>query len=114
MLDDWVMPYVNNIGKKIRLNQSTSCSKNPGEALTFATKDIKQNQKPTLYVLICQNYEGINGMSMSDDSTSAYPAEAEVLLCEGCQIHVLAVDTEVEILKYKPLKFTVVHLFHAQ
>ena len=34
---------------------------------------------------------------MLNEAQTAYPAELEVLLCEGCQMIVLAVDTGVRI-----------------
>ena len=50
-----------------------------------------------MFVIACQNYRGISGMTLDDESFSAYPGEAEVILCEGCRMHVLAVDTAVNI-----------------
>ena len=34
---------------------------------------------------------------MNNEAYTAYPSEAEVLLCEGCSIHVLGVDLKLKI-----------------
>ena len=46
------------------------------------------------YILIgCQNYERINGVAMN--SFSAYPSEEEIILCDGCDMFALSVDSNV-------------------
>ena len=57
---------------------------------------------------------------MNNEAYSSYPSEAEVLLSDGCDIVILAVDfnvyiedklaNSIEYFNGKPL--TVVHLFH--
>ena len=57
---------------------------------------------------------------MNNEAYSCYPSEAEVLLSDGCDIVVLAVDSNVNIqnklansIEYFNKKhLTVVHLFH--
>ena len=34
---------------------------------------------------------------MNNEAYSAYPSEEEILLCDGCDMFALAVDTNVEI-----------------
>ena len=85
MQADWVKPYSDKVGQKIRLPQSTSCSKDPMVALGFAMPDwIKDNQTPTLFVIACGNYLKISGLTMNNEAYTAYPSESEVLLVEGC------------------------------
>ena len=120
MEDDWVKPYAVKIGEVVRLPQSTSTTKDPVVALGFAIPDsINDNQTPTLFVIACQNYRFITGLTMNNEAYTAYPSEAEVLLCEGCRIHVLGVDygvkidnVEGQIADFNGHKITVVHLFH--
>ena len=80
---------------------------------------MKENQIPTLFVIACQNYSGIDGMTMNNEAYTAYPSESEVLLAEGCGIIVLGVDYNVKIDNNKGKigvfngkKMTVVHLLH--
>lgn len=88
--------------------------------LRFALEELKVDHKPILFVIGCQNYEGICGMSMNNEAYSSYPIEAEVLLMEGCRVFVLAVDAdnllrtceEGKISKYAGNVITIIHLFH--
>ena len=50
-----------------------------------------------LYVISCRNYFAPLGMMMNNEAYTAYPNEGELLLSEGCQVFVLAVDTGVKI-----------------
>lgn len=77
--------------------------------------------KATLFVIGCRNYQLIFGMTVSNEAYSAYPSEAEVLLSDGCAVHVLAVDMAVKIenetandimTRITGKTITVVHLFH--
>ena len=57
---------------------------------------------------------------MNNEAYSSYPSEAEVLLSDGCDMFVLAVDSNVKIKNnsespiahYNEKRLTVVHLFH--
>ena len=57
---------------------------------------------------------------MNNEAYSSYPSEAEVLLCDGCDVFVLAVDKNVQInnalcnqmSQFNGKSITVVHLFH--
>ena len=80
---------------------------------------MKENQIPTLFVIACENYSGIDGMTMNNEAYTAYPSESEVLLAEGCRIDVLGVDYNVKIdnnkgkiAVFNGKKMTVVHLYH--
>jgi len=80
---------------------------------------IKDNQTPTLFVIACANCYGIRGLTMNNEAYTAYPSESEVLLTEGCDIYVLAVDHDVKISNfegqigvYNGKEISVVHLFH--
>ena len=98
MKDEWVKPYFNRLEKLIKLPQSTSVSKNPLVGIGFAIpEEIGEDKIPTLFVITCQNYNGIFGMTMNNEAYSSYPSEEEILLCEGCSLYVLAVDTNVKI-----------------
>ena len=60
-------------------------------------------------------------MTMNNEAYSAYPQEAEVLLCEGCDVYVLGVDngivikneTNGDMARFTGNSITVVHLFHS-
>ena len=74
---------------------------------------------PTLFVFGIHNSFDFSGMSMNNAAYTAYPAEGEILMCEGSPMFVLSVDTEVLIenahgamAKFNGNKITVVHLFH--
>ena len=70
----------------------------PMVALGFAFPNKpKDGHTPTLFVIACRNYLGINGITMNNEAYSAYPSEAEVLLADGCFVDVLALDYEVKI-----------------
>lgn len=77
---------------------------------------------PTLFVIICQNYRGINGIFMNNEAYTAYPSESEVLLSEGCKMFVLAVDRGVKINNstdgvistYNGKEVTIIHMLHPQ
>ena len=57
MKDEWVNPYVENVGNRVGLPGSNSCSKNPIVALQFAfPSQPKQQHTPTLFVIACKNY----------------------------------------------------------
>lgn len=121
MKDEWVLPYVQKIGDKFAASGFNSCSKMPKVALGFAfPNEPKDEHTPTLFVITCVNYTGINGMVMKNEAYSAYPNEDEVLMKEGCHFWVLAVDTGVKIVNnstsdmalYNGKTMNVVHLYH--
>lgn len=98
MLDNWIKPYVKEMGKSVKLPGNNSCSKSLPVALVFAfKKQNDMNKKPTLFVIATRNYNGIAGVSLNTRETTAYPSEGEVLLAEGCEVHIMAVDTDVII-----------------
>lgn len=58
---------------------------------------------------------------MNNEAYTAYPSSEEVLLAEGCCIHVLGVDYGVridngegQIAKFSGQKITVIHLIHSR
>ena len=121
MKDEWVQPYVENVGEEVRLPGSNSCSKSPIVALRFAfPQKPKEGHTPTLFVIAFKNYDFISAMTMNNEAYSAYPSEAEVLLCEGCPVYVLAVDRGImienqtggDMASFTGRAITIVHLFH--
>ena len=121
MKDEWVQPYIHEVGQLVHLPGSNSCSKNLMVAVRFAIPEhLKEGHTPTLFIIACQNYRGINGMTMNNEAYTAYPEESEVLLAEGCPVYVLAVDTGIVIENatggdmslFTGHAITVVHLFH--
>ena len=67
MMDEWIEPYVSNIGKSvIRLPSNNSTSKSIIVALTFAMPTKKKKDcTATLFVIACQNYDKIQAMTMT-------------------------------------------------
>ena len=57
----------------------------------------KQDTVSVLFVIGCQNYERINGVAMNNEAYSAYPCEEEILLCDGCDMFALSVDSNIEL-----------------
>ena len=120
MKDEWVQPYVDRVGGEVGLPGNNSCSKSPVVALGFALNEPKKDMKPTLFVISCQNYRKISGITMNNEAYSAYPSEAEVLLCEGCAVFVLTVDFGFKVdacqvghmSPYHGKEVTIVNLFH--
>lgn len=90
-------------------------------ALSFAFKNPKPQFTPTLFVVACQNYKGIDAVTMDSEAYSAYPSESEILFCEGSRMFVLAVDTGVkirnttegEMAAFNGKEINVIHFFHA-
>ena len=87
-------------------------------ALEFATKELKTDHDPVLFVLAFQNYMGISGMNMNNDAYSAFPSEGELLVAEGCSVFVLDVEKDIVIKNDRPSfssfnghKLTVIYLF---
>jgi len=122
MKNEWVAPYISEVGKEIMLPGNNSCSKDLTVALNFAVPKVIQDQfTPTLFVIACRNYRGFNGMVMNNEAYSSYPSESEVLLMEGCHMWILAVDHNVKLpginegkmATYNDKVITVVHLFHS-
>lgn len=120
MKNEWVAPYISEVGKRIMLPGNNSCSKDLTVALNFAVPKVIQDQfTPTLFVIACRNYRGFNGMVMNNEAYSSYPSESEVLLMEGCDMWILAVDHNVKLpginegkmATYNDKVITVVHLF---
>ena len=95
---EWVQPYINVAGgDSIRLPGNNSCSKSLNVALGFACDHPKDNHIATLFVIACQNFFSIRGVTMNNQALTAYPSEGEVLMMEGCLMYVLAVDKGVKI-----------------
>ena len=80
-------------------------------------------------MISCQNYETIMGFALNTRKLTKKPEDATVLLCEGCHVHVLAVDHNFKIdnvtgaigrkehqfggYNYHGKTMTVIHLFHS-
>lgn len=77
---------------KINLPSLISCTEN----IHFALEEAFLNQKsyymePVLFVIGLQNYDGFSGVRLNTNTTTAYLNEQEVLLRDGCSVHVLGV-----------------------
>ena len=97
MPEKYLEPFKNQVGKsQFHLRGNTSCSKSMPQALKFARPDKQKNEFiSVLFVIGCQNYERINGFVMNNEAYSAYPSEEEILLCDGCDMFALSVDSNV-------------------
>lgn len=105
----------------ILFSGNNSCSKNLLVALKFAfSENRKPYHIPTVFVIGCRNFLGIQGMTMNNEAYTAYPSEAEVLLCDGTLMIIMAVDRAVRIdntaggmmALFNDQPFTVIHLYH--
>ena len=92
MKKDWLEPYIKNVGKKVHLKGMTSTSKDVKVALGFALDEEKEQHIAVLFMIGNQNFVGPNGIFMNHECYSSYPAESELLLQEGCPVHILSVE----------------------
>ena len=74
--------------------------------------------EPVLFVIGIQNYDGFAGVRLNIDALTAYINEQEILLRDGCSIHVLGVQ-KISKIKIKNSNIRagssgikVIHLFH--
>ena len=105
MKQEWIQPYVDNVGKFVHPAGSNSYSRNLTVALDFAFKDQAQDKKPVLFLLLKGNYLGQGSVMMNGEAYSSYPSEGEMLLAEGVGVRILGFGSEVEVLnKHKSFK----------
>ena len=98
MRQEWITPYLKIVGgNNVCIPGNTSCSRKPKVALGFALDKVKEDFIPVLFVIACQNYWALRGIFMNNEAYTAYPDEGELLLEEGCGVHVLAIDSDVKI-----------------
>ena len=99
MKEVWIAPYHEKVnGPQIHLPGNNSCSVSLVEALGFAIPEHQSSDKlATLFVIGCQNYKRIDGFFLNSEAYSSYPREKEVLLCDGCDMFILAVDSGIKI-----------------
>lgn len=88
---EWIAPFVNNIGMNVNLPGNQSTSRSPQVALGFATKNLKPDFSPVLFVISCRNYTPPDGFSLNNEAYTSYPDEDEFLLTEGCQVYILKI-----------------------
>ena len=76
------------------LPENTSTSYSIKEALFFSKcTNVDSKNQPVLFVFAIQNFKGFAGFRLNLDKYSAYPAEQEVILKEGFEVHVLKVES---------------------
>ena len=109
-IDEWhkARDLVDGVGTPLTVNMPgyTSCSESYRVALQFALNQSTfqsganeaQASIPVLFVIACQNYMNFNGIRLVSHANSAYPAEQELLLMEGCEVHVLQIQRDFLIL----------------
>ena len=97
MTVEQIQLYTDEIGlDELHLTGSTSCSRNLDVALGFAIGDsMKPNHFPVLIVISCKNYISPDGFAMNNIAYTAYPAENEIILSDGCLVKVLGIQRDV-------------------
>lgn len=137
MKKDWYAPWQHSIYTKpvtkednppkeddigmpmwVHMPGNASCSHDLSVALSFATREVKPDHDPILFIISCQNYFTVSGTNMNHEAYTSYPSEEELLMREGTKIYVLGVESDVEINNPHPsfapfngLKLTIIHLF---
>ena len=97
MKQEWIEPYLANVGQKVYLPGNTSCSRNASVALDFALGDDSSDKQAVLFVKLITNYFRPEGVMMNSEAYSSYPQEAEMLLKEGIYATILGYEDEFEI-----------------
>ena len=121
MKQEWIDPYIANIsGPPVHLPGNNSCSRSLKVALSFALNSQNPDTIPIIFLLACKNFTSPAGMAMNNEAYTAYPSEGEVLLVEGCSVHVLAFQENFELKnhtscgmeKYNGRKINIIYLYH--
>ena len=89
MKQEWIQPYVDNVGKKVYPRGTNSYSRNLAVALKFAFKDPAEDKKPVLFLALKHNKKNWGSVMMNGEAYSSYPSEGEMLLLEGCWVWIL-------------------------
>ena len=105
MKQEWIQPYVDNVGKEVCPRGTNSYSRNLAVALKFAFKDPAEDKKPVLFLALKLNYSGKGSVMMNGEAYSSYPSEGEMLLVEGCWVYILGFEEDFEVnSKHESLK----------
>ena len=93
---EWLQPWIDKVGKWVKIPGNSSCSQNLKIALGFAAENTNKDLISVLFVISSENYESPRSIRMNNKAYSSFPSESEILLTEGCEIRILAVE-EVKI-----------------
>lgn len=99
-IDDWdqavsFVKYDDGNPLPVHLPGIISCSESIKVGLDFALRNANAETKPVLFVILCQNYHGFEGVRMNNESCNAYPGEKDVLLMESARLYVLTVQRDI-------------------
>ena len=94
MRPEWLDTYNQSIGNGFRFKGQASCSLNLHIALNFAYDGLAKDQLrvPVLFIYAIVNYSDYGGVRMNNEGFSAYPYEEEILMKDGCDVYVLAIN----------------------
>ena len=131
MMKDWLDVYMTHTinedreydGQKyvmsVNLPTSTSTSRDLKIALNFATGNLTASKIPVIFIISCQNYNKMQGISLNNKAYTAYPHEGEIVLYEGAEVYILSVEKDIEISnthegfeRLNGSKITIIHMFH--
>ena len=86
MMTEWLDAYMQNTINQdkhdeygrtdvmhITLPTSTSTSRDLRTALNFATGKLTAPKIPVIFIISCQNYVGMEGISLNNEAYTAYP-----------------------------------------
>ena len=103
----------------VSLPTSTSTSRDLRIALNYATGNLTAPKIPVIFMISCQNYYNMEGISLNNKAYTAYPHEGEIVLREGATVNILSVEKDIEISNthkgFEDLngsKITIIHMFH--
>lgn len=77
--------------KPIYLNGVTVATSNLKNALLSLQSRDKRKQ-PVLFIYMVQNYKKYNGFRLNNDKFALDASKEEVLLQEGCPVHILKIE----------------------
>lgn len=97
MKQEWIDPFLKNIGKEVCIPGYTSCSRVPSVALGFALQGGISDKQPVIFLNVVHNYGFTGGVMMNSEAYSSYPHEAEILLYEGIEATILGYEENFEI-----------------
>lgn len=133
MREEWLAPYEQNIAHEKKFEEGTykgwpvfvylpaynSTSLDLSVALQFATMSATDDKICTLFVISCANYVTPDCVRLNNEAYTAYPAEGEVLLTDGCVMRVLGIQKDVLIdnpyptfSKFNGKKLTIIYMLN--
>ena len=69
--------------------------------------------------MVCKNYKSPYGFQLNNERVTAYPHEEELLMVDGCQVFVLAVEKDIKIQntyssmqRFNGKTITIIYLLH--